>query len=51
MSVTHIPQVAIETRHLYKRFGDVTAPMTLICALRRVNLSPLWALLVLVKPR
>ena len=25
MSVTHIPQVAIETRHLYKRFGDVTA--------------------------
>ena len=25
MSVTQIPQVAIETRHLYKRFGDVTA--------------------------
>ena len=25
MSVTHIPQVAIETRHLYTRFGDVTA--------------------------
>ncbi len=25
MSVTHIRQVAIETRHLYKRFGDVTA--------------------------
>ncbi|MDO2192083.1 ABC transporter ATP-binding protein, partial [Escherichia coli] len=25
MSVTHIPQVGIETRHLYKRFGDVTA--------------------------
>ena len=47
MSVTHIPQVAIETN------GSVTLPpwMTLICALRRVNLSPLWALLVLVKPR
>jgi putative ABC transport system ATP-binding protein len=25
MSVTHIPQMAIETRHLYKRFGDITA--------------------------
>ncbi|MBV7681573.1 ABC transporter ATP-binding protein [Escherichia coli] len=25
MSVTHIPQVAIESRHLYKRIGDVTA--------------------------
>ena len=49
MSVTHIPQVAIETRHLYKRFGDVTALDDI--NLRIVNLSPLWALLVLVKPR
>ncbi|WP_058910066.1 ABC transporter ATP-binding protein [Entomohabitans teleogrylli] len=25
MSVTHMPQAVIETRHLYKRFGEVTA--------------------------
>ncbi|VDZ73950.1 ABC transporter ATP-binding protein [Atlantibacter hermannii] len=25
MSVSRIPQAVIETRHLYKRFGDVTA--------------------------
>ncbi|SUX86200.1 Uncharacterised protein [Citrobacter koseri] len=42
MSVTHIPQVAIETATYTN--GSVTLPpwMTLICALRRVNLSPLW---------
>ncbi len=51
MSVTHIPQVAIETRHLYKRFGDVTALDDINLRIAQGELSPLWALLVLVKPR
>ncbi len=51
MSVTHIPQVAIETRHLYKRFGDVTATDDINLRIAQGELSPLWALLVLVKPR
>ena len=49
MSVVRTPSMAIETRHLYKRFGDVTALDDINLQIVQGSLSRLWALLVRVK--
>lgn len=44
MTVTPLRQMAIETRHLSKRFGEVTALDDINLCIASVNSSPLWGL-------